>query len=117
MRGHPENRPAFKRQRSAPRQEVFDEGIGLVAAMRQQAMVGHADTERAGDKVESNGRKNGAGVETEERSHCEKVERDHGDGRDLVPALLMFAAVQEGRLRQRKPRQSRESENIRNVET
>src|SRR5207244_412565 len=45
VRGHPEDRAAFERERAAPGKEILDERIGLVAAMRQQAVIAHPDAE------------------------------------------------------------------------
>ncbi len=47
MRGHPENRAAFKRQRGTNGQEVFDPLRVLEAAMRQQPVIAHANAQAA----------------------------------------------------------------------
>ena len=60
MRGDPEDRPAFERERAADGQEVLDPLRRLVAAMRQQAVVAHADAERAGDPPQDEHRRDGA---------------------------------------------------------
>ncbi len=67
VRRDPEDRPALERERAAPRQEVLDPLVGLVAAVRQQAVIAHADAEHAGDAIEDRGGDDGAGVDEEER--------------------------------------------------
>jgi hypothetical protein len=49
VRRHPENRATFERQRGANRQEVFHPFRGLVSAVRQQAVVTHANAETPGN--------------------------------------------------------------------
>ena len=49
MHADPEDRPAFQRQRSAYRKEILNPLRSFVAAMRQQPMVAHADSEAAGE--------------------------------------------------------------------
>ena len=48
VRSHPENRTAFESQRGADGQEIFNPLRSFVAAMREQAMVAHADAPAAG---------------------------------------------------------------------
>src|SRR5271155_575146 len=48
MRSHPENRTAFERQRGAQCQKIFHPLGSLVAAMRQQPVVAHADAPASG---------------------------------------------------------------------
>ena len=45
MRGDPENRSAFERQRSAGGQEIFDPFRSFVAAMGEQPVIAHADSQ------------------------------------------------------------------------
>ena len=52
MRRDPEDRPAFERQRAAPREDVLDPLVGLVAPVGQQPVIAHADAEHAGDAVQ-----------------------------------------------------------------
>ena len=49
MRRHPEDRAALERQRCAPRQDVLEPFVGLVAAVGQQPVIAHADAQHAGD--------------------------------------------------------------------
>ena len=53
MRRDPENRTAFERQRAAEGQEILDPFVGLVAAVRQQPVIRHADAEHAADEVQN----------------------------------------------------------------
>ena len=91
MRGDPEDRSALERERAAHRQEVLDPLRRLVAAMRQQAVIAHADAERAGDPPQDDRHGDGAGVDEEERGHGADVERGHGDDRD--PVELAFGGL------------------------
>ncbi len=85
VRGHPEDRAALERERAADRQEVLDPLVGLVAAVRQQAVVGHADAEAAGDEPHDDRGEDGAEVDVEERGDGADVERRHrGDGDPVV---------------------------------
>src|SRR6267142_2495594 len=54
MRGHPGNRPAFDRERAAGRQNIFDPFRSFVPAMRQQAVIAHADAETAAHPIRDN---------------------------------------------------------------
>ena len=47
VRGHPENRSAFERQRRANRQQILHPLRSLVAAMRQQPVIAHPDAQAA----------------------------------------------------------------------
>ena len=49
VRGDPEDRSAFERERAADRQEIFHPLRSLVAAVRQQAVIAHADAQAAGN--------------------------------------------------------------------
>ena len=55
VRRHPEDRSAFEGERAADCEEYIHPFRRLVAAMRQQAVIAHADAERAGDPPEENG--------------------------------------------------------------
>ena len=52
MRGYPENRAAFQRQRGTNRQEIFQPLRALVAAMGQQPVITHANAETAGNPIQ-----------------------------------------------------------------
>ena len=64
VRCDPEDRPAFERERSARREDVFDPLMSLVAAVREQAMVPHADPEHARNQPEGDGRDDRATAST-----------------------------------------------------
>src|SRR5437868_14212595 len=53
VRTHPEDWPTFKRKRCASREEVFEPFWNFVSAMRQQAVVAHADS-KAQRKIPEN---------------------------------------------------------------
>ena len=96
MGGDPENRPAFEGERAAEREEVLDPLGGLVAAMREQAVVAHADAQRAGDIPHDDGGEDGASIDEEKRRQRPDVERGHGDGGDPVDALGILAPIERG---------------------
>jgi hypothetical protein len=91
--GYPENRATLKRESAAHGDEVFDPLWGLVTAMREQAMVGHADANVDGEEV---GDEEGGEVlpgEEEERGDGSDVKEPHGDGGDPVDAALLVLAA------------------------
>ena len=97
MSGDPEDRSAFERQRAAGGQEVLDPFRCLVAAMREEAVIAHADPKRTGNDPESDGRENGAGIDNEEGGHGADVERRHrNDGDPVDGAFRSFAPVERG---------------------
>src|SRR5271154_3101670 len=87
VRGHPENRPAFERQRRAPGKKVFHPLRSLLPAMRQQAMIGHTDAEAAGNPPQENSDKKcrpGKEKQCRNRAH---VKQSHGDRRAPIEAV------------------------------
>ena len=52
MRRHPEDRSALKRQRGEDGHDVFEPLGNLVAAMREQAVIAHADAHVDGQHIE-----------------------------------------------------------------
>ena len=62
VRGDPEDRSAFEREGAAPGQEVLDPLVGLIAAMCQEAVIGHADAEHAGNAIQDRRGKDGADI-------------------------------------------------------
>ena len=95
VRGHPEDRPAFERERAAEGEEVFDPLVRLVAAVGQQPVIRHADAEASRDNVEHEGDGDGAVVDEEQGGDGADVKRGHRDGGDPVHAPLVLAPVQE----------------------
>jgi len=91
--GDPEDGTALKRETAAHGDEVFDPLGGLVAAMGEQAMVGHADTNVDREEV---GDDEGGKVlpgEEEKGGDGPNVEESHEDGCDPVdPAFLVLSA-------------------------
>ena len=93
VRRHPEDRAAFERQRRAPRQGVLDPAVGLVAAVREQPVVRHADAEHAGDDIENEGGEDRTKVDKEKGRNGTDVEADHRRGGNPVETLLVLASV------------------------
>src|ERR1700686_1274772 len=52
---YPENRSAFEGQGGTPGQEVLHPLRSFISAMREQAVITHADAEAAGDPPQKNG--------------------------------------------------------------
>jgi hypothetical protein len=98
MRRDPEDRTALERERSAERQEILDPLVGLVAAVRQQPVIGHPDPQHAADEVQNERREQRALRHEEERRNRSDVEGRHRDGGDPVQTFLILAPVQERRL-------------------
>lgn len=89
----PENRPPLEREAAAHGDEIFDPLGGFVTAMREQAMVGHPDTDVDGEEVhDDKGGKVLPGKE-EEGSDGAYMEQPHGDSRDPVDAALLVLAT------------------------
>jgi len=90
--GYPEDRTTFKRHCAAHGDEVFDPTWRLVAAVREQAMVGHADAyvdrEEVGDG-ESSQVFPGKKEESRDRSD---VKKPHCDGGNPVDSALLVLA-------------------------
>jgi hypothetical protein len=91
--GDPEDGSALKREAAAHGDEVLDPLGGLVAAVREQAMVGHADADVDGKEV---GDDEGGEIfpgKKEEGGDGANVEGAHGDGGDPVDAALLVLAA------------------------
>ena len=80
---HPEDRPAFKRQRAERGDRVLDEARHFVGAMRQQPMVAHPDAPTDRGEVEHGRHGDGLPLE-EERSGDGPGMQDH-QGNDGGP--------------------------------
>src|SRR3954464_5161461 len=52
MGGHPEDWTALQGERAAPRQRILTPLVGLVAPVRQQTVIAHADAQHAGGAVQ-----------------------------------------------------------------
>lgn len=95
MRGHPEDWTTFESEAAAGGDEVLEPLWGLVAAVREQAMVGHADADI--DREEVHDEKDGEVLPRPEqgkkRGDGTNVEEPHCDGRDPVDAALLVLAT------------------------
>ena len=65
MRGHPEDRAAFERHRSANRKEVLDPLRNLVRAVRQQPVITQPDAEADAAEVHQKCRRQQAPAKAE----------------------------------------------------
>src|SRR5271156_314619 len=88
VRGHPENRAALERQRGADGQEVLNPLGSLVAAMRQQAMVAHADAPTAGHPPEQQRNEKRLPGEEKQRDNRADVEERHHRGGGPIDGLF-----------------------------
>ena len=57
VRGHPENRAAFESERRENGQDIFQPFGNFVSAMREQAVIAHADAQAGGDPPEKRWRR------------------------------------------------------------
>src|SRR5450755_4635857 len=88
VRGHPENRSAFERQRGAPSQEIFDPSRRLVAAMREQTVIAHADAETARNPPQEAGDEKCRPSKEKQRGYGADMKPGHGNRRDPVKAIF-----------------------------
>jgi hypothetical protein len=96
MCGDPEDGSAFKCCGAAGGDEVFEPLGNAVAAMREQAVVAHADADVDGEEIEDGESSEVLPGEAEECGDGSDVEQAHGNGGNPVDlALLMFAAHAE----------------------
>lgn len=96
MGGYPEDRTALEREAAAHGDEVLDPLGNPVAAMGEQAVVGHADADVDREEVHHEEDSQIFPREEEEGSDRSDVEEPHGNGGDPVDtALLVFAAHAE----------------------
>jgi len=87
--GYPEDGSALECEASAGRDEVFDPLGGLVTAVREQAVIAHADADVNGEDVhDDEGGDVGPGEEEEGRNGAD-VEESHGNGGDPVDLALL----------------------------
>ena len=93
MSGYPEDGTAFEREAAAHGDEVLDPLGGSVAAVGEQAMIGHADADVDGQEVHDEEDSQVGPGEEEEGSDGSDVEGAHGDGRDPVDAALLVLAA------------------------
>ena len=93
MGGYPEDGTALEREAAAHGDEVLDPLGGAVAAVGEQAVVGHADADV--DREEVHDDEGGEIFPGEEEEGCDgsDVEEPHGDGGDPVDAALLVLAA------------------------
>ena len=91
--GHPEDGASLEGEAAARGNEVLEPLGNAVAAMRKQAMVGHADPDIDGEEVHD---EEGGEVLPGEEEECgdgSDMEEAHGDGRNPVDATLLVLAA------------------------
>src|SRR5579864_5456075 len=89
VRGYPENRPAFKRQHGAERQQIFHPLRRLKSAMREQAMVAHADARAARHPPQKDPDQQRLPREEKKRRHGAHVKHGHEKGRNPVHFVVL----------------------------
>ncbi len=93
MRGYPEDGSAFEGEAAAGGDEVFEPARSLVAAVREQAVVGHADADVDSEEIHDEEDGQVRPGEEEERGDGSDVEEPHGDGGNPVDAALLVLAA------------------------
>jgi hypothetical protein len=86
MGGHPEDRPALERQRTADCQEIFEQPGRLEPAVGVQPVIPHADAQADGHPVEDRGRdqmRPGEGEERGDRLNVEPYQHEAGQPAQL----------------------------------
>src|SRR5260370_25424751 len=91
MRRHPEERASFQRQGSAYGQKIFDPFVSLVSAMREQAVIAHADAQAAGHPIQKHRQRQIFPAEHEQRSDGANVKRKHEKSGDPASVLAKRA--------------------------
>src|SRR5271170_5161661 len=79
VRSDPENRSAFKGERGADGQEVLHPLRRLVAAVREQAMISHPDSQAARNPPQEHGDKQSLPCEEKKCRHSAHVKQTHKD--------------------------------------
>ncbi len=93
MGGHPEDGSAFKGEAAAGGDEVLQPLGHAIAAVGEQAVIGHADADVDGEEVHDEEGGQVLPGEEEERGDGADVEEAHGDGGDPVDAALLVLAA------------------------
>src|SRR5262245_27395573 len=99
MRGDPEDRPAFERERAADGEEVLDGLWRSITAMCQQPVIRHADAKHARRVIQNECSEHRPVIDIKECGYGSNVEARHRDGRNPVQAMLMFAPIHKHRCR------------------
>ena len=84
MRGDPENRSALECERAAGRQEILNPFRRLVAAVREQSMIAHADAETSRNPPQYERYQERFPTEHEECSDGADVKCEHERGCDPI---------------------------------
>jgi hypothetical protein len=77
VRGHPEKRAAFQRQRSAESDEILEPFIGFETAMGQQTVIRYADPKAPGNPPQEDRDKKGLPGKHEKRRDRAYVKCEH----------------------------------------
>ena len=93
---NPEDRPAFKRKRSASGKEIFHPLGSLISAMGQQAMVAHSDSEAAGNPPEKRSKNQILPTEEEQSGDSSDVEHRHKERCDPIDSITIFGLEYQG---------------------
>src|ERR1700733_9102949 len=88
MRGDPEDWSAFEGERGANRQEIFNPLGSPVSAMRQQAVIAHADAEASRDPPEKDQCEKSFPTEEEKCGDGSDVKQEHERGGNPVDFVL-----------------------------
>jgi len=88
MRGDPENRAAFKSERGANGEDIFDPLGSFVAAMREQTMVAHANSKAAGYPPQEDGHEQCFPGEEEKSGDSSEVKQDKSECGDPIYAMV-----------------------------
>ena len=84
VRRDPEDGAAFEGERGADRQEIFHPLGSFVAAMREQAVVAHADAEAAGNPPQEKRQKKRLPGEEEQGGNRAQMKQNHDGRREPV---------------------------------
>ena len=88
VRGYPEDRAAFQSERGADRQTIFEPLGSPIAAVRQQAVIAHADSQAARNPVKKERDEKRIPREEEQRRYGADVKQHHEGGSDPIdPAV------------------------------
>src|SRR5579859_5123377 len=88
---------AFKGQCAADAQNILNPLGCFVSAMREQAVVAHADAEASGDPPQEHRERQRLPTEHEERSNCADMEQNHEKSCDPNDGLAESPVVFEYR--------------------
>jgi len=90
---YPEDGTALEREAAAHRDEVLNPLGSAIAAVREEAVIRHADSHVDGEEVHDGEGGQILPGEEEERGDGTDMEEAHSDGRDPVDATLLVLAA------------------------